>query len=604
MVKPISMQSTNNTTALDLDRLYLIEQTNQLARQSLNALKSALVVLSLVIYVVWGVVESTQLYLWSSLILLINLYLLICYVFYRRIGINTNNANIFLLNYQIQSIVHGLLWGMLPFMLVAVKTAELQFLAYYVISGMAAGAVATTGMIYRIYLSFMLPMLLPIILYHLLGQNTPIFDNGGLGVLIIFLIAMLSLSYAHYESIKRGIRLLFENDELLKDLRGAYLRAEKASKSKTDFLSNMSHELRTPLNAIMGFSSLLITFSKSKRPDKTREFAANINEAGRHLSALISQVLDLTNIETGDTRVDLQPQPLRKVMQECIQLLMPMAANHEVKLVCQNDRYDGKEQYVLADALRLRQVLINLISNAIKYNLKGGSVTVRCVDQNNNILVEVVDTGLGIAEADQASIFTPFSRAHRDAHIEGTGIGLAVTKKSLALMNSNISFQSSQGNGSSFWFALPLTDEPEQTVGHVKVKQASSEPALRGPIKLLYVEDNPLGMRLMEEIMTNQDDIDFHQASTGVKGCELAIDVVPNIILLDINLPDIDGLEVMRRIRLNNNLRSTPVVALSASTFTEDIEKGLQAGFSRYLRKPLETEELLAMVYELTTEAK
>ncbi|MDH5183802.1 MAG: ATP-binding protein [Gammaproteobacteria bacterium] len=588
--------------AKELDQLYLVEQISQLARQSTNAMISALLALGFVIYVVRDVLDSLQLLLWSSLILASNLYLLIWNINYRRTGLNNNNPYLFLYSYQVQSIVHGLLWGVLPFMLAEAKTAELQFLAYYVICGMAAGAVATTGMIYRIYLSFMLPMLLPIILYQLLGQNNAIFDNGGLGILIIFLIAMLSLSYAHYESIMRGVRLLFENNELLENLRVAYQRAEKASKAKSDFLSNMSHELRTPLNAIMGFSSLLISFSKSKRPEKIREFSRNINEAGKHLSALINQVLDLTSIETGDKNIDLYPVHLTDVMRECLSLLRPMAANNEIELNFEND--NEKAQYVLADALRLRQVLINLISNAIKYNVKGGCVCVRCVYQNNSIMVEVKDTGLGIAEADQDSIFTAFSRAHMDAHVEGSGIGLAVTKKSLSLMNSKISFQSRQGEGSRFWFVLPVAEEPEQSLTTVEKQARANFPTHGDQIKLLYVEDNPLGMRLMEALLGSRDDIAFYQATTGIDGCAIALDIEPDIIILDINLPDIDGIEVLRRLMRIEKMRSIPIVALSASTLHGDVTKGLQAGFSRYLRKPCELEELLDMVYELTSVKK
>lgn len=592
------MQAQNNAVK-DIERLYLTEQINQLARQSRYVLISAFVALLFVMYVAGGTLETSVILIWSSLVLTANFLLFVWHSYYQRIGVNVRNVYKFLYSYQVQSIAHGLIWGALPFILAEVKSAEIQLLAYYVLCGMGVGAIATTGMIYRIYLSFMLPVLLPIILYQIVEQNNAIFDNGGLGILIIFLFTMLSLSYAHYESVLRGIRLMFENDKLVDDLRIAYQRAEKANKAKTDFLSNMSHELRTPLNAIMGFSSLLIAFSRSKRPDKTREFAGNINEAGKHLSALINQVLDLTSIETGDTRVDLRAQHLTKIMQECIQLLRPLAETSEVKLIYNKDSDNAK--YVLADSLRLRQVLINLISNAIKYNVKGGSVRVRCITQNSGIMVEIADTGLGIAKADQSSIFTPFCRAHMDAHVEGTGIGLSVTKKNLGLMNSKISFQSIEGEGSRFWFALPVVSEPENHLIPTSEFSAVILPSQRSGIKLLYIEDNPLGMRLMEEVMAARDDITFYQATTGTDGYELARDVEPHIIILDINLPDIDGLEVMRRILLDEKTRGIPVVALSASTLNEDVEKGMQAGFASYLRKPCEPDELLGLVYELTS---
>lgn len=594
---------TNNNTDKISDSVYLTEQLSQLARQTPNVLISTLLVLGFVVYVIRDLLEPAQLLLWSCLILATNLYLFIWNRYYQHLGAE-NTAYPFLYTYQLQAIAQGLLWGCLPFMLIEAKTAELQFLAYYVICGMGAGAIATTGMIYRIYLSFMLPMLLPIILYQIIGQNNAMFDDGGLGILIIFVVAMLSLSYAHYESIMRGIRLMFENDVLLDDLRQAYRRAEKANKAKTDFLSNMSHELRTPLNAIMGFSSLLITFSKSKRPEKTREFANNINEAGKHLSALINQVLDLTSIETGDTRINLNALSLQSVMQECIQLLSPMAENHQVKLICENKSCNEEHQYVLADELRLRQVLINLISNAIKYNVKSGTVTVRCVFQNNSVMVEVIDTGLGIAREDQSSIFHPFSRAHLDTHVEGSGIGLAVTKKNLTLMNSKICFHSRYGEGSRFWFFLPASDAPSQVLADTNEVIPARQSGPQQAIKMIYVEDNPLGMRLMEEVIASHKDIDFYSATTGIEGYELALDIEPDIIIVDINLPDIDGIEVLRRIRLHGSMSNTPVVALSASAMTDDVERGLRAGFCRYLRKPCEPDELVNMIHELTSSEK
>ena len=594
------MQLMNKKDHSATTSLYLQEQLNQLAKQAPNVLVSALAIGAIVLFLIRDMLASVNVMLWAGMLLAANLLLLLWILVYRRVGIKPTNLRISLYSYQLQTFLHGLVWGTLPFILMEVKTPELQFLTYYVICGMAAGAVATTGMIYRVYLSFMLPILLPVIVYQLIDQNSVIFDNEGLGILIIFFFAMISLSHVHYEGLMRGIRLMFENDVLLDELREAYQRAESASRAKMEFLSNMSHELRTPLNAIMGFSSLLIKFSQHKRPDKTREFAANINEAGRHLSDLINQVLDLTSIETGDTSVNLKPLSLTEIMQECVQLLRPMASEHEVVLLCEYGQCIGDKQFVLADAMRLRQVLINLVSNAIKYNTKDGMVILRCVHQNSSIMVEVSDTGLGIAAADQRTIFTPFVRAHMETKIEGTGIGLAVTKKNLQLMHSNIEFQSVEGKGSRFWFFLPTTEAPEPllvTTPSSAAQQISSHKA--GHIKVLYVEDNPIGMRLMEVVMGTHEDISFYQAATGEEGYAVALKMLPQIIILDINLPDINGLEVLRRIRSHPSMQKIPIIALSASALDEEVRKGLQAGFSRYLRKPFEPEELMSMVYEL-----
>jgi PAS domain S-box-containing protein len=405
---------------------------------------------------------------------------------------------------------------------------------------------------------------------------------------------------AGVEALGRNISELKEAEEqLLK----AKENAEAANSAKTEFLSNMSHELRTPLNAILGFSSLLINYNHEPLPDKVNEFLDNIHDAGLHLSSLIDQILDLAKIEAGKANLDLQPVALDRILDDCARLMRPLAVQHRVKLGfeiyhCQDQ---GHQVYVSADPLRLRQVMINLVSNAIKYNVENGRTNISCQVADGKVMVSVEDTGIGIPRHQQAEVFMPFTRAHKECNVEGSGIGLAVTQKNLELMGSTIHLDSEPGQGSRFWFELELVEAPA-------LETVSQRPAVELPqsplnISVLYVEDNPIGMRLMEEVIKTLPGVSFYGATSGEQGYRLAQEVVPNLIFMDINLPDISGIDVMQRLRSQPKTRTIPIIALSASALEEDVQRGLEAGFLHYLRKPCEPDEIIRLVTELATAA-
>ena len=582
----------------------LIEQVRQLHKQSINAFAATMAVLFYVAYRIKGEMADSLLWGWVGIIVLINLYLLVWIYRLSRSGLNRNNARAYMYSYQLEAILHGGAWGMLPFLLVGANEPLHQLFAYYVLCGMAAGAIATTAMIYRIYLSFMLSMMLPSIAWQMAELGLQIFDMGAIGLLIIFVVAMLFLSHAHYDSVIKTIRLIQQNDELVDGLRSEAQRSEAANRSKTEFLSNTSHELRTPLNAIMGFSSLLMKFHKPELPDKAREYVGSIHQAGNHLSELINQVLDLAKIETDKVKAESRPVDLKALLGDCIELMRPLAVEHEVTLKDVTDDCLDNDAgiYVMADPLRLRQVVINLISNAVKYNQPWGEVAIHCAVTDGQVRVEVEDTGLGIPAEFQPEIFTPFTRAHQHLNVEGTGIGLAVTRKNLELMGSDIQLHSSVGTGSRFWFSLPRADAPMVPTNEVEAAVSSAHTGL--DIQLLYVEDNPLGLRLMQEVMGQVDGITLHCAETGEAGYRLALQTLPDVIILDINLPDISGVEVMKRLREEPLTRHIPVLALSASALAEDVERGLRAGFSEYLKKPCMPDEIVQRVIELATQGQ
>jgi len=579
----------------------LIEQVRQLHRQSINALVATMAVLFYVAYRIRDELSAPVLWSWVGVIVAINLYLLVWIYLLKRNGLTPGNVRRYLLGYQGEALLHGTAWGMLPFLLAGANDPLHQLFAYYVICGMAAGAIATTGMIYRIYLSFMLTMLLPSIIWQISELGLQIFDMGAIGLLIIFVVAMLFLSHAHYDSIIKTIRLIQQNEELVESLRDEAQRAEAANRAKTEFLSNTSHELRTPLNAIMGFSSLLMKFCQQELPEKAREYVRNIHQAGSHLSGLINQVLDLAKIETDKVSVQSEAVNLKTLLGECLELMRPLAVERGVRLEEHSESCTiggGADVYVQADPLRLRQVMINLISNAIKYNQPGGDVQVHCRVQDDRLLIEVVDSGVGIPVDKFQEIFTPFTRAHQHLNVEGTGIGLTVTKKNLELMGSRIQVESREGGGSRFWFSLPYVEAPLRRLEEDSAKELYIPSEL--DIQLLYVEDNPLGMRLMQEVMAQVDGITLHCAETGEAGYRQALELCPDVIILDINLPDISGMEeVVQRLRANPRTRNIPALALSASALAEDVERGLRAGFTEYLKKPCLPDAIVERVIAL-----
>lgn len=377
-------------------------------------------------------------------------------------------------------------------------------------------------------------------------------------------------------------------------------RAEAASRVKTEFLSNMSHELRTPLTAILGFSKLLMEYDVQPLPAKVKEFAENIQHAGSHLSDLLEQILDLSKIEAGFVDVELMPVNLNDIISSCLNLMRPLSDKKNIELIfkCNDGCTQDSDMYVGANPMRLRQILLNLLSNAINYNRPDGWVSVTCRLLDENIELSIEDKGLGIPLEAQDDIFNPFTRAHSELNIEGSGIGLSVTRKNLLLMNSEIYYESVPGKGSRFWFQLPLLKEIQKTtsIGEENGRRY----VIENKISVLYIEDNPLALRLMEEILGMQPNVKVMLATTGEDGYRMALQEQPDLVILDINLPDANGIDIMKRLKSSSNTRHIPVVALSASAMPDEVQQGLDAGFSRYLCKPSDPDHILDMIAELT----
>jgi signal transduction histidine kinase/AmiR/NasT family two-component response regulator len=377
------------------------------------------------------------------------------------------------------------------------------------------------------------------------------------------------------------------------DLHNAMAVAEKANLAKSDFLSSMSHELRTPLSAILGFAQLIE--SGSPPPTTTQKRSVDqILKAGWYLLDLINEILDLALIESGKLSLSLEPISLSEVMHECQAMIEPQAQKRGISVTFHHIEV---RYFVEADRTRVKQVLINLLSNAIKYNKGGGTVVVDCVAETpGRMRICVKDSGDGLAPEKLTQLFQPFNRLGQESSVEeGTGIGLVVCKRLVELMGGVIGVESAVGKGSVFWIDLNLTAEP-QTVADAAEPSASAQapvPADAQTRTLLYVEDNPANLMLVEDLIARRPDIRLLSAKDGNRGIEIARASRPDVILMDINLPGISGITALRILADDPVTAHIPVIALSANAMPRDIERGLEAGFFRYLTKPLKVNEFM-----------
>ncbi len=366
--------------------------------------------------------------------------------------------------------------------------------------------------------------------------------------------------------------------------------ADRANQAKSDFLSSMSHELRTPMNAILGFAQLL-EYDDTLDQDQ-QDSVHEIIKAGNHLLALINEVLDLAKVESGQLSLSLEPVALGPVVEECLSLIHPLAQKRSIRI-----RHAGLEHVqVRADRTRLKQVLLNLLSNAVKYNRDGGEVELKIQTEGSDRLrVLVSDTGNGIPAERLSELFEPFNRLDAEGtEVEGTGIGLTITRRIMELMGGSIEAESEVGVGSTFWLELPLEDEThsDEPAEQQDGLQQASEAAERQHL-VLYIEDNPANLKLVANILGKLPHIHLLSAHLPELGLELAQSRQPDLILLDINMPGMDGYQVLRILRQNPALAEVPVIAVSANAMPEDIKRGMEAGFTDYMTKPIQVREFV-----------
>ena len=380
------------------------------------------------------------------------------------------------------------------------------------------------------------------------------------------------------------------------ELRTARALAEAASTAKSEFLASMSHELRTPLNSILGFTQLLQRDKKSPLNDRQRDKVEHVIRGGEHLLRLIDDILDLSRIEAGRITVSIEPVSLAEALNEVKSTLDPMASRAGVTLAVAPVPDSARE--VLGDRTRVVQIFINFGSNSIKYGRAGGSATFS-VEKIDHGFVRILlrDDGLGIPADKQDKIFQPFHRAGQETGpIQGTGIGLAITKRLAELMDGHVGFESTAGAGSTFWIDLPSSEEFRATHVDAAAPVPVVSPALSGEgqrYTIVYIEDNPSNIAFMQELVSELDRVNLLTVPTAEVGIELVRDRHPDVVIMDINLPGMSGYDATRKLKEWPETKDIPVIALTAAAMTGDRRRYADAGFHRYLTKPVNVQELI-----------
>jgi PAS domain S-box-containing protein len=435
--------------------------------------------------------------------------------------------------------------------------------------------------------------------------NSPVLDANGALAYIIHRVEdvteFVRLQEQGTQQQQRNDRMEAEILQRSRELQEANRQLRAADAAKSEFLSRMSHELRTPLNAILGFAQLL---KLDELTDQQHDSLAHIMSGARHLLGLINEVLDIAAIEAGGLPLSLEPVAVADVVAEAVNLMRPLADQHGIVLI---SPAQACLDQVLGDRQRLKQILLNLLSNAVKYNHQGGSVRLWC-DRvaGGRLRITVADTGPGIPPEALDRLFVPFERLHSQHHgVEGTGLGLPLSKRLAKAMGGTLELTTAVDQGSAFTIELPLTDSPTTRADRQEdgpVLAAEQSEVARPPLTVLYIEDNVSNLQLVEQVLSRRPNVTLISAMRPQLGLELAAEHHPDLVLLDLHLPDMSGKEVLHRLQASPKTADVPVVILSADARPSQIEHLLYQGARAFLTKPLDVKELLTLLDTMAAE--
>lgn len=551
------------------------------------------------IAVQWGVISQSVLLSW----LLAMVLLLVAHGFlaYRYCCARPNVADTKIWGhyYVISTTLSGLMWGAGSILFFPESNFGNQITVAFAMVMVSVGGVITIAHIRGNAYALAIPAMLPLVPLFMMEEThiTTIFAVMSLAGLAFVLLSASYMYTSSYENIRLRIAAVEHEESLI----AAQKTVEKANRAKSEFLSKMSHELRTPLNSILGFGQLLQYDKKEPLTESQIESVGHIMNGGNFLLELIDDILDLAKIEAGKTNLYIENINTKTVLDECLSLIRTMAEDRGIKIVI-GEGFNAEFE-IRADYSSFKRALLNILSNAIKYNRDKGKVTLDCRATVHGMLhISITDTGLGIQETMFDRLFTPFDRLLAEhSKIEGTGIGLSITKQLIERMDGKIGVNSKIGKGTTFWIELPIEEEKLSNQAPIELESAKNItnllPTISGTV--LYVEDNPTNMLLMKTVIKHIEGLSFIPAETGELGIKLANTDAPDLIILDINLPTIDGFEVLKELQSSQKTRDIPVIALSANVMKEDVEKGIKAGFTHYLSKPIKMNEIAKTIHDI-----